>query len=292
MIPMSMKRNGWAAHHIAGGVALATIAVILMRDVWADISAIAWRDEESSHIILVPMVFAWLIAARRSRLRQVMPTGQWLGPVMIAGGWGMWWYGFNHAVDLLVHSGAMVVLIGAACSAVGCDVLRKFAPAFGVLLFAIPVPGMIRQQIALPMQIATARVTGHVLDLLDVPVALAGSVLSINGIEVGIAEACNGLRMVFALMLVSWVFAFANPLRWYVRWIIILASPVTAIVFNVLRLAPTVWLYGNATRETADTFHDTSGWVMLIVAFFALLSIIRVLRWAQVPVTRYTLAAA
>lgn len=292
MIPQFMRRNGWQSLHVAGAAALVAIAVLLMRDVWSDIVAIAMRDEESSHITLVPIVFLWLLAARRMRLRQVRPVAQWVGPVMVAAGWTSWWWGFNHAVDVMVHGGALVVAVGAAVSVLGADILRRFAPAFAVLLFAIPVPGMVRQQIAIPLQTATAAVTGHVLELLDIPVALSGSVLSINGVDVGIAEACNGLRMVFALLLVSWVFAFANPLRWYVRAIILMASPFTAIFFNVVRLVPTVWLYGNASRSTADTFHDMSGWVMLIIAFLTLLSIIRVLRWAQVPVTRYTLAGA
>ena len=116
------------------------------------------------------------------------------------------------------------------------------------------------------------------------------TVLSINGVEVGIAEACNGLRMVFALVLVSGAFAFGNPLRWYVRAIILIASPVSAIFCNVLRLIPTVWLYGYSSSDVAGNFHDISGWCMLLVAFLLLMVIIRLLRWALVPVACYTLA--
>jgi len=71
---------------------------------------------------------------------------------------------------------------------------------------------------------------------------------------VTVAEACNGMRMVFALVLVSYAFAFSMPLRNGVRLVVLAASPLAAIVCNVIRLIPTIWLYGNARREVAGTF--------------------------------------
>ena len=42
--------------------------------------------------------------------------------------------------------------------------------------------------------------------------------------------------------------------------------------------------------ETAETIHALSGWAMLPIAFLSLLGVLRVLRWAHVPVAPYTLA--
>ena len=119
-----------------------------------------------------------------------------------------------------------------------------------------------------------------------------GNLISFNGKQVEIAEACNGMRMVFTLFLASYVFAFVTPLRGYVRAIILLASPVTAVVCNVIRLVPTVWVFGHTSPEKAAIFHDFSGWVMLVVAFLGLTGIVRILKWAMVPVVPFTLAAA
>jgi hypothetical protein len=38
-------------------------------------------------------------------------------------------------------------------------------------------------------------------------------------------------------------------------------------------------------------FHDYAGWLMLPVSFLILLGVIRLLRWAMVPVMKYSLAA-
>ena len=91
---------------------------------------------------------------------------------------------------------------------------------------------------------------------------------------VAIDEACNGLRMVFTLILVCWLFAFVTPLKGWVRWLVILLSPLTALACNVVRLIPTLLLYGHTDRTTADRFHEAAGWGMLPVAFLLLMLLI------------------
>lgn len=198
--------------------------------------------------------------------------------------------GYNHAIQSFWHGGSVLIVIGCFVSVAGLEVVKRFLPAFGVLVFLVPVPGMARQVVALPLQTYTAQATVAVFETIGIEVTRSGNVLTVNGADVGIAEACNGMRMVFALALVCYAFTFSIPLRWYVRVIILTACPLAAIICNVIRLVPTVWLYGNAEANTADTFHDLSGWAMIVVAFLLLMGIVSLLRWALVPVTRYTLA--
>jgi exosortase/archaeosortase family protein len=71
---------------------------------------------------------------------------------------------------------------------------------------------------------------------------------------------------------------------------VLIATPVSAIACNVVRLIPTVWLYGNYPSDVATLVHDIGGWVMLVMSFLILLGIVRLIRWAKLPVTTYTLA--
>ncbi len=284
------KRTVWNRQRIVAAVIMAAAGVIVTRDAWRDILRIALRDEESSHIFLVPIVAVWLAWVRRGRCRQCRTTGTLVGPLLVAIGWALYSLGDIYLVQFAWHSGAVVIVTGCFLSVLGKDVLLRYLPAFAVLGFLIPVPGLVRQQIALPLQATTASVTHTLLEVLGVDIARAGNVLMINGTDVAVAEACNGLRMVFALTLVSFTFAFGTPLRTYVRGLILVASPLSAILCNVVRLVPTVWLYGNYPVTVADAFHSVSGWIMLPIAFLSLMAIVYSLRWALVPVTRYTLA--
>ena len=96
--------------------------------------------------------------------------------------------------------------------------------------------------------------------------------------------------MVFALVLVSYTFGFSMPLRNGVRGLILLMSPLAAMMCNVVRVVLVVLMFGYASETTAERFHAVTGWLMLPLAFMVLYGIIRVLRWALIPVTRYTLA--
>jgi exosortase len=236
------------------------------------------------------VVVGWLAWVRRRRLRDCRPVGSYVGPMLVLAGWLLYSLGDTHLVQTFWHGGAILLAVGCLTTVAGRDVLVKFLPAFLALGFLVPVPGMVRQQIAIPLQTVTAEVTQRVFEILGVAVERSGNMLSINGVDVQIAEACNGLRMVFALVLVSFAFAFGNPLRPYARILVLAAAPLSAILCNVVRLVPTVWLFGNQSRGFAEGFHDLSAWVMLLISFLILMGIIRLLRWALVPITRYTLA--
>jgi exosortase len=292
MIGSRSMRNGWTMWHLIGAVALVGVAVVLTREAWADIVRVGIADEESSHILLVPVVVAWLLWVRRERFRNCTPKGKWIGTLLILAGWYIWSYGYHHQHQASWHIGAVVIAVGGLLTVLGRDVLRKFLPAFVALVFLIPVPSTTRQRIAIPMQTATASATQAASETLGVKVERRGNLLHINGNDVAVAEACNGMRMVFTLILVSYLFAFTTLLRGYVRAIILIASPLTALVANVFRLVPTVWMYGYVSNDAAELFHDISGWVMLVVAFLSLMGIVRALRWAMVPVTPYALASA
>jgi exosortase len=286
----SRVRHGWSWMLILGGCALTAAGVLATFDAWADIFHIASRDEEASHVFLVPIVAAYLVWVRRRRLRHVRPVGLWIGPAIVLLGWVMYRVGDTRLWQSVWQAGAICVAVGCLLTAFGSQVLRQLMPAFLVLVFLIPVPGRVRQRIAIPMQNATARVTQTVFDLAEVPVTRTGNLLTMNGVPVAIAEACNGLRMVFALTLVCYAFAFGTPLRMYAQLMILAASPLAAILCNVIRLVPTVYVYGYYSSAVAEAFHTFGGWVMLFVAFLMLMGILRLLRWALIPVYQFTLA--
>jgi exosortase len=286
-------RNGWTRWHLWGALAMVLVAAAATLEVWRDLLRVGLVDEEASSILLAPLAVAWLVWVRRRRFRQCSPGGKIVGTGILALGWLAWSYGYTHSVHTLWQGGAVLIVVGALLTVVGKDVLWKFLPAFGALVFLIPVTGPRRHQLAAKLELMTTQATQSVCLTLGMPMdPPQGNVLSINGREVVIQEACNGMRMIVDLALVSYVFAFITPLRGYVRALILVLTPLTAVVCNVIRLVPTVWMFGYASQTAAYRFHDASGWVMLVTAFLLQMGVVRLLRWALVPVSPFTLAAA
>lgn len=271
-------------------VALPALAIAATWPLWVAIFTRASNDEEQSHIFLAPIVAAWLFWIRRERLRFSRPSWSWAGPALVAAGWGLSLVGYAKNYLLFENFGALMCVVGAAVTVLGVPFVLRFLPAFGALVFLMPVPGFIRQEIARPLQQVTAAITHFGLELFGVPVARTGNVLVINEHEVAVAEACNGMRMVAALAIVTYAFVFSVPMRQSVRILLLALSPVVAIVCNVLRLTPTVLIYGYADLDVAELFHDLSGWAMLFVALGILWAALSLLRWLEVPIAPYAIA--
>jgi exosortase len=300
------RADRWSGRHLFAATLMGALGVLATRDAWADIYRHAVRDQEYSHIWLVPFVASFMVYVRRLRVRHCRPVGTTLGALVALGGWLVSLWGFYHGVQSLWHGGAVLVVLGCVLSVLGKHALFRFFPAVAVLVFLVPVPGRIRQQVAIPLQGWTAQVSEVVLETFGVPIERSGSLLSVRQgtthhaasgappgkvVDINIVEACNGLRMVWPLILMSYAFSFGLPLRNWVRLTILLASPLAAIGCNVVRILPTIWLYGNASERVAAAFHDYSGWPMLPISFLLLMGIIKLLRWAMIPVMRFTLAS-
>jgi len=280
----------WDSRHIIGAILLVALGVWVRLADWRDIWNIFMRDEEASHVILAPLVAACLIWARRARAQRIRFKTSWLGPIVIAMGCIACYFGDGHGYQALRHFGAVSIAVGGLITMLGRDVLVHFGPAFGALVFLIPMPPTFRQRISLPLMSVTAAVTQDILNVLGVDVTRSGNQLLVNGKEILIVEACNGLRMFFTLVMVSYLVAFFVSLRGYVRILLVALSPLSAVLCNVIRLVPTVWVIGYGSKGIADDFHTASGYIMLPVAFVMLFAIVWALRWAMVPVSPFTLA--
>lgn len=284
-------RRAWTIEYTAMLVILLAAAIWIHRAPFQDMIAIGVRDREQSHILLAPLVACWLAWLRRSRLRSLRVAPSLWGPTLVLIGGVMSWWGAASDTQIAWHAGALMTLLGAMTCLTGLEPVRRFAPAFAALLFFIPIPGLIRQSIAIPLQNMATEIVQVIVDLVGVPATHVGSVLIINGEQVAVGEACNGMRMVFALAIVVYAFAFSVPLRPTVRAALLAVSPLVALVVNVIRLVPTSVVFAYGSPAQAQAFHDLSGWIALPIALAVLVWLLRMMKWLDLPVASMRLAA-
>ena len=282
--------RGWSPFSCAMFVVLFVVAAIINHQPLLDILHIGISDEEQSHIFLVPVIAAWLLWLRKSRLRRVRFQPSLVGPGLIAAGTAMSWWGFNSGTQIAWHAGVGVVFVGVVVSMTGMEPSRQFASVFGVLVFALPVPGVVREALAIPLQSLATVVTQSTLELIGVASTRLGNVLMVNGQQIAVGEACNGMRMVFAFFLIVYAFAFSVPLKMSSRLVLLAISPVVALLCNVIRLVPTSLIYGYGTAQSAEWFHTWTGWLMIPIALAALVGLLKLFRWLEVPVMSLRLA--
>lgn len=276
----SVTRTLWIA------LLLVTASIWITSEAWRDILRLIWVDEQSSHGYIVPLAVFLLVAARRTRLKDVVLQPHWLGPVVVAFGVASWIVSWHVDFQTGWHAGALFAALGCWITLTGVDPIRKFAPAYVALLFLLPTPAAIRTPITIPLQDVTATIAQYTCEAIGMGVTQAGRTLRVNGQDVTVAEACSGMRMVFTLFMACFLSVYSLPVREPVRWLVLLATPAIAVVANVIRLIPTLWAYGRFDPATADQIHTVSGWVMVVIAFLAVEGVLKALHWMGFPIYR------
>jgi exosortase len=179
-----------------------------------------------------------------------------------------YYYGIEQRIDVLVNGAAIVFAFSLICSLLQEGALRMLAPGVIALLFAVPVPGLITEMVSVPMQLFDAAVVEAVGQAVGLPVSRTGTLIAINGITVDIDRGCDGLRLVWPMLLAAYTAsAISSVPRWLQITICLSAIPV-ALVLNCIRLIITTIMYGYASQANAALVHDALGWVMIISAGF------------------------
>ncbi len=179
-----------------------------------------------------------------------------------------YYYGVDQKVDILANSAAILFAFGMICCLLPKGSVRALAPAVIALLFAVPIPGIVTELVSIPMQLFDAAVVEAVGQIAGLPVTRTGTLIAVNGTTVDIDEGCDGLRLVWPMLLAAYTAAAIGiASRWLQLMICLSAIPV-ALVLNCIRLVITTTMYGYASQENAAFVHDALGWVMVISAGF------------------------
>ncbi|HKP45006.1 MAG TPA: exosortase [Pyrinomonadaceae bacterium] len=258
-----------------------------------------WTDENYSHGLLVPFVIGFILWSQRERFTKATPNPATLaGLGLVALGLFSLWAGTAGA-ELYVQRTSMIVLLsGTVVYFWGLKLLRLLLVPMFLLWLAIPIPAIIFNKVAFPLQLFASRCAVSAMSLFDIPVLRQGNVIELMPLgaretkKLEVVEACSGIRSLMTLVTLAVVYAyFTHPrdknsagggggwssLRTFAFWrstLILLSAVPIAIFTNALRVSGTGILaryYG--TRVADGFFHTFSGWVIYIVAFLMLFGV-------------------
>jgi exosortase len=155
------------------------------------------------------------------------------------------------------------------------QLLRWWLPAL-LLILSIPIPDVLLNTLALPLQLQASRLGAALLSLRHVPVSLAGNVIHLPGQSLFVTEACSGLRSLTALVALGllvgglWLRTTAGRVA-----LVVAAIPV-AIALNGLRVFLTGFMMFYVSPAVGQgVMHYSEGWAIFVAAF----GILGVLTW-------------
>ena len=277
----------WRALPIIVAIAFAYATVL------AKLSHDWWADENYSHGLLIPFIIGYILWVGRDKFASARTDASvWLGGAAVAIALLTLWAGVAGA-ELYTQRISLVLLVaGIVVYFWGLQLLKLILIPIFLLILAIPIPAIIFNKIAFPLQLFASRCAVWSMQMLGIPVLRQGNVIELKPLnsfatkKLEVFEACSGIRSLMTLITLAVVFAyFTHPnsdpdhpgtgrygmLR---SAIIVLAAVPIAILTNALRVSGTGVLAHYYGIQVADGFfHSFSGWVIYIVAFLMLFGV-------------------
>lgn len=237
-------------------------AVTLARD-W-------WQDPEAGHGLLLGPLAVWL-AWRDKGADETPQASPVMGSLVILSAVLLRFLSGLAAELFTMRLSMVATLAGLVLYFRGWSQLRRWWLPFALLVLAIPLPTLVTNSLALPLQLRASAMGAWLLSLRHVPVILSGNIIQLPGHRLFVTEACSGLRSLTALISLAvlagglWL---QQPLGRFA--VLVMAIPI-AIVLNAIRVFLTGFLVFYVSPKMGEGFmHLTEGWLMFAFAFLCL----------------------
>jgi exosortase len=258
----------------AMAVGMLTVAVLwLYGGVLAALVRQWSSDDNYSHGFFVVPLAAFFVWERRESLRQLPPRPSSLGALLVLGSLLVFAAGTFGAELFLTRVSLIGVIAGSILFIWGRDHFRTLLFPVAFLLLMVPLPALIFNQLAFPLQLLASEAGESVISAAGIPVLREGNVLHLPSRTLEVAEACSGIRSLVSLLMLGIVLGYFTEKRTSSRVLIAVAAVPIAILANASRVAGTGLAAEWISPAAADGFfHTFSGWLMFVVAFAGLLA--------------------
>ncbi len=225
-----------------------------------------WQDPNYTHGFFVPVFSLFLIWERRAKLAAIRIKPAWSGLVMlllalmsvaistIKSGF------FLYRVSVLLFIAGVVVFLA------GWKHLAAISFPLAFLVLMIPSSTLL-EQITFPLQIVASRTASFLLMLAGIPAIREGNIILLPSARLEVAEACSGIRSLFALLTLTIVYGYLAETKIGVRILLALLAVPVSILANALRIALTGLVVENWGVERAEgVIHPLSGWLVFVAS--------------------------
>lgn len=232
-------------------------------------------DSNYSHGWLVPIFSGYLIWRKRENLPRLNGRPSWFGLFVVVSSLGLLSIGQLGAELFLTRISLLGTIVGIVLFFGGWPTLRALAFPLSFLLFMIPLPALVFNQLVFPLQLLASRFATACLEGINVvPVLREGNLLILPNYTLQVVEACSGIRSLISLMALGLGFGYLAEQNSWIRIALLAAMVPVAIVSNGIRVMATALLVHYRGITVAEGFyHSFSGWVIFLAAVTMLLTL-------------------
>jgi exosortase len=268
----------------APALLVATVIVAAYWELWVGLVAQWAHDDNYSHGFLIVPLAAYFAWQRRAALAATPSRPSFWGLVLIAISIAMIAIGTMAAEIFVARVSLVVLTAGCIAFLYGRQHLSILRVPVLFLLLMIPLPAIVFNQIAFPLQLFASQVGEVTIRAAGVPVLRDGNVLELEALRLEVVEACSGIRSLVSLLTLAVVLGQVGGGSRRRMWLLALATIPIAVAANAGRVAGTglaAHVWGKAVAE--GFLHTASAALAFAVAVAALLALksVRRPRWVE-----------
>lgn len=263
-----------------------SLALLLVPVVWLFAAILArlvsdwWNDPDFSHGFFVPLFSAFVIWQSRKRLAALPIEPSWFGLAVIAGAVATVIVGVLGAELFLSRAAFVFLLAGMVIYFLGWRWFRELLFPLAFLLLMIPIPAILFNQVAFPLQLLASKIASALLGLFGVPVLREGNMIHLPHMALEVVEACSGIRSLVSLVTLAIIYGYFMDRGFVRRALLALGAIPIAVLANALRVMGTGLLGHFWEPEKAEGFfHTFSGLVIFSISLALLFSLHGLIRF-------------
>ena len=226
-----------------------------------------WTDADYGHGFFVPLFSGYVLWRERERWTKAEIKPSNFGFVVMISAIALLLLGSLGAELFISRFSLLVLLAGMILFLAGWRMLRAVSFPLAYMIWMIPIPVIIYNQITFPLQLIASRLATSWLELAQVPVLRDGNILVLSNYSLEVVEACSGIRSLMTLTALAVAYGYlVSPHRW-VRYVLAVLMVPIAIFTNAIRIMVGGILAHRFGPAAAEGFlHEFSGWAIFLVA--------------------------
>ena len=249
---------------------------------WSTWTTLESGAQDYSYCLLVPLLIAYLIFAKRVQLGRLPVHGSTAALGWILLGLAVFWLGSRSGKQFLGEAGIQLLLLGLILWFWGRSLFRPLFFPWIFLVFAWPLPFM-DSLVAFPLRLMVSHLANGSLNLIGIPCLQHGTALisapdPAHGLPLGarfqidIVDPCSGIHSLFPLLMFSAIYSHLFLSRRWQQWTLFFSAFPLILIGNVVRILLLVGgclAWGSTialgTNETPSSYHEGCGLAVFVV---------------------------
>lgn len=197
-----------------------------------------WFTPDGSHGPLIVGVSLYLIWINRKKIRSLpAKPGLLPGSILIGMGCLMLISGKFGFTMLMQQLSMIPVLLGTIWLFGGFSLFKVFLIPVGYLIFLMGIIEMLLSSISIYLQIISARIAYHILELIGYSVLLKSTIIELPHITMEVVRACSGVNHIVSLLAFAVVLAYITQRTLVGKCLLVFLAFPVGIFANGVRVA-------------------------------------------------------